>query len=120
MTRSPITVDAGESLADAQRRMREHAVRHLPVLRDGRLVGVLSQRDVYQLWTLADAQLEVDRVEEAMSARVFVVGPTAFVRDVARVMVETKYGCAVVVDGDRVMGIFTSHDALRHLAEALP
>ena len=117
MTVCPHTIGSDQTLARAHAVMRELGVRHLPVLRSGKLVGVLSQRDLYFLETIAGVDADVDRVADAMTTDVYTAGPDDSVRDVARVMALRKYGCAVVMHGDCILGIFTVTDALRHLAD---
>jgi acetoin utilization protein AcuB len=115
MTKTPQTIGHHQTLATAHRLMNELAVRHLPVLDSGRLIGLVSQRDLHFIETLKDVDPEQVLVSEAMSEDVFAVGPRSSVRTVAREMADHKYGCAIVVDRDRVIGIFTTVDALRAL-----
>jgi acetoin utilization protein AcuB len=117
MTRLPHTIEIGRTLADAHRLMRQHRIRHLPVLEHGKLVGVVSERDLHLLETLRDVDPNEVTVEEAMSPDVFAVRSNAALANVARVMAERKYGSAVVVSGSEVLGIFTAIDSLRILAE---
>ena len=116
MTQQPITIGRGESLATAHEMMRRHGCRHLPVLEHGELVGVVSQRDLYLLETIAGIDLTRDKVDDAMSADAYAVPPDAPVHEVAGQMATQKYGCAVVIERGRVIGIFTTTDALRVLA----
>ena len=120
MTRAPHTIGSHQKLAAAHVMMRELGLRHLPVMRGSELVGVLSQRDLYFLETLAGVDVDIDQVTDAMTAEVYTVGPDDALRDVARAMAESRRGCAVVMEDGRVVGIFTATDALRHLADALP
>ena len=119
MSRSPHTIGKDMSLAMASKVMREHGVRHLPVLDGGQVIGILSNRDVYLLETLKDVEESRVTVEEAMSAEPYSVPPDAGLREVVVHMCEHKYGAAVVMDGRKVVGIFTTIDALRALAERL-
>jgi len=119
MTRGPHTVGHDQTLAAAHHMMREHSIRHLPVLEAGKLVGVLSLRDLHFIETLKDIDQEKVQVSEAMSQDVFAIGPRASVRKVAAEMAEHKYGSAVVVDRGRVVGIFTTVDALQALSGLL-
>lgn len=118
MTPSPVTIAADLTLAQARERMFRSDVRHLPVVDDGELVGILSQRDV----ALAEAlvgDLERVPVREAMRVPAFTCGPSARLDVVAAAMAAHKYGAAVVVERDdpgRVIGVFTTVDALRALA----
>ena len=66
--------------------MRERGVRHLPVVVDGKLVGVVSQRDLYLLETLRGVDVGRELVEEAMSDEPFVVAPDAPLEEVAEAM----------------------------------
>ena len=100
-------------LSTAHELMRKHRVRHLPVLDQGRLVGVLSQRDLFFVETLRDVDPAKVHVEEAMSANVYEVPPDRALGEVAARMAEAKYGCAVVTREQSVVGIFTRTDALR-------
>jgi acetoin utilization protein AcuB len=116
MTANPIAIASDRTLADAHRIMRDRKIRHLPVVDAGRLVGLVSQRDLYLLQTLKGVDPDAERVEEAMTAEPFTVAPDAPLEDVATAMAEHKYGSAVVLDGGQVVGVFTTVDALRALA----
>lgn len=118
MTRQPWTISSHHSLSEASAVMREHDIRHLPVVDDGQLVGVVSDRDVRLLQSLGGRG--GTRVAEAMSEPAFSVQATAPVDEVARAMGEHKYGSVVVVTrGGAVEGIFTMVDACRALADII-
>ena len=119
MTTAPHSIGRDQTLAAALERMRTFQVRHLPVLDGGRIVGVLSQRDVLFVETLRDVDPAKVTVEDAMSTEVYAVTEQTPLRDVALEMLEHKYGCVVVLDHGRVAGIFTAVDALRVLAALL-
>jgi CBS domain-containing protein len=119
MTVAPHTIGSDQPLAQAHRVMREFGLRHLPVLRAGVLVGVLSQRDLYFLEALPGVDVDVDVVADAMSADVYTAAPDEPLRHVASAMADHKYGCAVVMEERHVLGIFTVTDALRNLADVL-
>lgn len=116
MTVNPFVIPSGATLAQAHRVMRERNIRHLPVVDDDRLVGLLSQRDIYLLETLRGVDPATETVAEAMSAEPFTVAPEAPLEQVALAMARHKYGSAVVVDAGEVVGVFTTVDALRALA----
>jgi CBS domain-containing protein len=116
MTPQPFTIGRGQTLEVAHRMMRDHGVRHLPVLERGQLVGIVSQRDLYFLETIAGVELATDQVEDGMSTDAYAVGPDESLERVAGVMAERKLGSAVVIERDRVIGIFTATDALRVLS----
>lgn len=118
MTAIPQTIEAEQTLAQAAARMRTHKIRHLPVLQNGNLVGILSERDILLLEATHGGNLEKILVEKAMVIQPFTCGPKAMIRAVAKEMADNKYGTAVVVDREhpsRVLGVFTTVDALRAL-----
>jgi len=119
MTADPVRIASDAPIPGAHALMREANVRHLVVMNGTELLGVVSQRDLYVIETLAGAEPESAVVEEAMSPDPYVVPPTAPLGEVARTMLEKHCESALVVDGREVLGIFTTSDALRALAELL-
>lgn len=119
MTTAPYSIGQEQKLSQAHKLMRAHAIRHLPVLHGGKLVGVLSDRDLHLMESLRDVDPERVLVEEAMSATVYTVAPEATLDEVVREMSLHKYGCAVVVHNTKVVGVFTTIDALRAFADLL-
>lgn len=120
MTKTPHLVGTEQSLKTAHDLMRTHRVRHLPVLHGGKLIGVVSERDLHLVETLHDVDPARIRVEEAMSQDVYAVTPTTPLREVVQEMADRKLGSAVVIDGTKVVGIFTTVDALETLVGMLP
>jgi acetoin utilization protein AcuB len=126
MTTCPHTIDDDKTLADARTSMAKLGGRHLPVVRDGRLVGILSDRDIALAESLlADSgdRTRVPTVADAMTEVVFTCGPEAHLHAVAGEMVKQKHGSAVVVDPEhplKVLGVFTTSDALRALEVFAP
>lgn len=121
MVVSPHVIEHDATLGDAARMMAEHAVRHLPVVRGGRPVGVLSDRDVAAVQALSLGAADRVRVEEAMTPVPYAVPPGMPLQRVAKMMARHRYGCALVTDENdqRVLGVFTLTDALRALAALL-
>lgn len=119
MTPNPISVGQEQPLRVAHELMRENKIRHLTVLHGGRLVGIVSQRDLYLMETFRDVEPEKAKIEEAMSPEVYAVPPETPLREVAAHMAEHKIGTAVVMRGHDVLGVFTTTDAVRELATAL-
>lgn len=118
MTHSPHSVGYDQPLTHAHQIMTEHHIRHLPVLNGGRLVGILSDRDLAFVENLRDVNAVQVRVEEAMTPTPYCVKKTSSLGHVAREMAEHRYGSAVVMEHDHVIGVFTTTDALRALADA--
>jgi acetoin utilization protein AcuB len=119
MTKNPHSIGVEQSIATAQTLMRQRRIRHLPVLHGGRLVGLLSLRDIHLVETFSDIDPDEVTVEEAMSADVYQVPPSAPITKVAGEMAKRKLGSAVVVDSGKVVGVFTTIDALKLLSSRL-
>jgi acetoin utilization protein AcuB len=119
MTPAPHTIGPTASLTAARRVMQEHHIRHLPVLEGGRVVGLLSERDLLLVETVLGVNPTEVHVEESMAQEVFTVDPDAPVGEVVEQMIAHKFGSAVVCRDDRVVGVFTTIDALRALHELL-
>jgi acetoin utilization protein AcuB len=112
MTHLPHTIRHDQNLAAAHKLMRTHDIRHLPVLREGRLTGIVSQRDLYLIESLNGIDMTMVPVADAMTTDTYTVGPHTSVRKIAEEMATHRYGSAVVVDGEAIVGIFTTTDAL--------
>jgi acetoin utilization protein AcuB len=119
MTTLPHTIGADQSLGKATKMMSELQVRHLPVLSGGTLVGILSDRDIKLVETFKDVDPETVKVEEAYSPDPYIASPASSLADVCERMARKKYGCALVVDNHKLVGIFTWIDALNALNELL-
>jgi acetoin utilization protein AcuB len=97
--------------------MRDHRFRHLPVVEDGQLLGILSDRDLRPV--LLSPTLARARVGELMSEDLTTVGPDALVEEAASLLVVKKIGCLPVVADGRLVGIVTETDLLGVLVELL-
>jgi acetoin utilization protein AcuB len=119
MTTSPHTVGVDQTLLHAHGLLREYKIRHLPVLRGGELVGMITERDLALIETLKDVDPGKILIEDAMSGHVFAVSPEAPLDGVVSEMASKKYGSAVVVQNHKVVGILTSVDVCTAFAELL-
>lgn len=119
MTRGAHTIARDHTVEAAHQMMDRHHVRHLPVMERGKVAGLVSEHDLYLLETLRDTRAFELRVENAMSADPFTVSPDDPLEEVCDEMARNRYGAAIVVDGGRVVGMFTAVDALRVLSDLL-
>jgi acetoin utilization protein AcuB len=126
MQKQVVTVTPETELPDAIRLMRERGFRHLPVLDDDRLVGIVSDRDVKRAMASpalrpAERDTRADRVrmKEIMSRAVITTGPTCTVEEAARVMVAERISALPVTEGGRLVGIITETDVLALFVRAL-
>lgn len=119
MTTAPISIDRKETIASAHKVMRDNDIRHLPVLEDEKLVGIVSQRDLNLIETLKDVDPQKVLVDDAMTTNPYTVSPDANLDEVVAEMAEQKYGSALVVQNHKVVGVFTTVDAMRAFSELL-
>ena len=120
MTKQPATVAPDCSIGAALGRMRRAEVRHLLVVEADRLVGIVSSRDWRRVEPGATATgWESQPVARIMTEDPVTVAPEAPVTTAARVLLERKIGCLAVRDGEAIVGIFTTSDALEALLSAL-
>ncbi|HXU06661.1 MAG TPA: CBS domain-containing protein [Polyangia bacterium] len=117
MTPGPHTIGREQSLEAAKQLMHRTHVRHLPVLHGGKLVGLVSERDLDVVGALPGSRQLA--VEDAMVPDVYVISEDASLAKVAADMARLKVGSAVVLKGEQVVGVFTAVDGLRALAELL-
>ena len=122
MTRDVVTVGPEESAARAWGLCRERNIRHLPVVEGGRLVGIVSDRDLRDLSPPRDTTDEENtlgwvRIRDTMSARVVTAHPLDTIEHAAKVIYENKFNCLPVVADDELVGIITSSDLVRTLVE---
>lgn len=120
-----VTVSEGDRLSTVEDIMRLGRVRHMPVVRAGMLVGVVSERDLLRasLSSLTAFKTDAHRaflhgveIVKVMSAPAVVIDPEATVKQAAQQMADGKIGCLPVVDGDDLIGLITETDVLRYFA----
>jgi CBS domain-containing protein len=123
MTRDVVTLDRNDRLLVADDLMRLGRIRHLVVVsEDGMLAGIVSQRDLFHSGLVQalgygpHARREaLDRIviKEVMRTDVVTTTPDTPLRQAARVMLERKIGCLVVMDAERIVGILTEADFVK-------
>lgn len=118
MTECPHTINSHLKVSHAIKVMHQYKIRHLPVQMGGKLVGVLSERDISLATTLLKDQ-DCD-IEEIMSPDPYAVDPQTPIDEVVEEMAKNKYGCAVIQEkSGHVLGIFTYIDGFHFLKKLL-
>jgi acetoin utilization protein AcuB len=109
MTPDPVTIGQHDTLAKAKAAMDEGRFRRLPVIDNGRLVGIVTERDLREY----SGYLESTRVNAAMRTALITVTPYNTVEDAARLMLKHKIGGLPIVAGGTLVGIVTTSDLLK-------
>jgi CBS domain-containing protein len=124
MMKAPVTLGPADTLDLANDIIQLGRIRHIPILNDGKLVGVLSQRDLFGaaaktvLGLKSESQKALLRslqIQEIMGTPVITIHPNSTVREAASLMAEKKIGCLPVLDGEGLVGLVTLTDMLRHV-----
>lgn len=126
MTREIITLKRSDSLKFGKDIMTQKRVRHFPVVEDGKVVGVVSQRDLFRA-SLASTLRYEEKIEKAFLDNLSIrgvtnespvtVSPDTAITEAARLMVDKKIGCLPVVEHEKLVGLVTETDFLIVLAE---
>jgi acetoin utilization protein AcuB len=124
MTRDVITLTQTMSVQDALDISKQHRIRHLPVVQDDYLVGLVSDRDLRDatpstLETCQHDLLRQTKVEKIMVKEVHTCHPLDFVEDAAAQMYRHRIGCLPVVSQGRLVGIISERDILHTLVEMM-
>jgi CBS domain-containing membrane protein len=126
MTQNPTTLDRNETLDLAESIMNLGRIRHMPVVDDGKVVGIVSQRDMFRSALITSlgfgrkttgALIKTIKIKEIMTEKVVTISPDASIKEAARQMMEKKIGCLPVLEGDRLVGIVTETDMLQYVVE---
>lgn len=117
MTTTPNSISAEATVFEAMEMMEEYKIRHLPVMKEKTLVGLLSERDVKSLFALAAANPKKIMVGDVCSDIPYITKPDALLNEVAAEMAQQKLGSALVVDNGKLVGIFTATDACQALSD---
>jgi CBS domain-containing protein len=129
MTREVASLDENDNLSNLREAMRAMRFRHMPVTDEGRLIGLVSERDLLRISTssLWPHQAEQDRalgerfrVRDIMVSDVLTVSPETSIEEAGRLLLRERIGCLPVVDASNMLlGIVTSSDYIRALLDAL-
>ena len=125
MTAKPITVDPETPMLEARERMLRERIRHLVVVDDARVIGIVTDRDVrlnlpspatsLSVWEINYLLMRVT-VGGVMTTSVMVVDPDRPIAEAARIMMDHKIGALPVVEEGRLVGIITESDFVRAMA----
>ena len=118
MTPMPHTIEKDLPVPEAMNLMRIHHIRHLPVVDAGKIVGMITDRDIKFASGFGDVSSM--KVDDVMSPEPYTVSPETTLDLVVGAMAVNKLSSAVVLDSrGEVVGIFTSNDGFRVMGEIL-
>ena len=119
MTTQPYSIDAGETIVTAVDLMKKFNIRHLPVMKNGKVAGIVSDRDIKLAESIQGLEVEKLPIVDVCVEHPYTVHPETPVSEVALTMASMHYGSAIVLSNEKLVGIFTTVDACRALAEVI-
>ncbi|WP_224360991.1 CBS domain-containing protein [Hyalangium versicolor] len=122
MTRDLVTLKESQNLAIADELLRLHRIRHLPVVREGKLVGLITHRDLLKATALKcpDPAKNPLWAADIMNREVRTVKPDMSLREAVKLMLDNKFGCLPVVGEEgRLLGILTEADLVRYAQQLI-
>src|SRR5512143_648974 len=126
MTKKVVILYPDDYLSDAIALMREHDIRHLPVMRNDKLKGILSDRDIKEFSPSKATSLDIyelhyllakTKIKELMKIKVLTSAPDTPVEEAAMIMLDENIGCLPVLDGSELVGIISDRDIYRALVD---
>ena len=126
MAKNPATLGRNDTLNIADDVMSLGRIRHMPIVDEGSVVGIISQRDLFRSALVKalgygskthKVLTKTIKLKEIMTLNVITISPDATVKEAARVMMEKKIGCLPVLEGENLVGIVTETDILRYVVE---
>jgi CBS domain-containing protein len=127
MAQNPVTLDRNETLDLAESIMNLGRIRHMPVVEDGKVIGIISQRDLFRSALVTalgfgrkttSALIKTIRIKEVMTEHVITIAPETTIKDAARIMIDKKIGCLPVVENEKLIGLLTETDIMRYVVES--
>ncbi|NLW05473.1 MAG: CBS domain-containing protein [Pseudomonadaceae bacterium] len=118
-TQNPIVVTEEIALDELMMLMEGAKVRHLPVVGQGTVIGIISDRDLRLFAGISDAEKYQVCAGDIMSPDPLTVSSSMPLDEVAFIMAEKKVGSVIVVEDEQLYGIFTATDALKALVEVI-
>ena len=126
MTRNPITCSPDINIYKALDVMDKEGVHRLPVIENGELVGIISEKDIMKASPSGSENASIHKmayllsklvVRDVISTELMTVGPSATVEEATRIMVDNEVSCLPIVQDNHLLGIITKTDMYRLLLD---
>jgi acetoin utilization protein AcuB len=115
MTKHPVTITSEELISQAKDKMVAGRFRRLPVVSDGKLTGIVTERDLRQYAGV----LERTKVNAVMTEKPITVGPETMLEDAAEIMLKNQIGGLPVLHQGQLVGIVTASDVLKAFLDVM-
>lgn len=128
MTTNVITLSSSDKLENAEKLFKKNNIRHIPIVDNGEIVGMLSYSDLLRLSfaDLTNEEFEIDAfiyemftIKQIMAKNLTMVTPNTTIKKVAQMLVEKEFHALPIVKDEKLLGIVTSTDLSRYLVAQL-
>lgn len=111
MTKNPIALSPKHTIADVESLFKHHRIHHLPVVEDGRLIGLVTS---YDLWNYVKRNPETVFVTEVMNTQIVKISPNDKIGTAAELFLDNRFHALPVIEDDLLVGIVTTFDVLKY------
>ena len=127
--RNPVTISPDATFFEARNLIHEKGVRHLPVIdKNNMLVGIVTDRDIRKVGPSEATLLSVQEINYLLGKlkvsnfmtqknKLITITPDTIIEEAVQLMHDNKIGCLLVIEGDKLYGIFTETDVLDHFVD---
>ena len=127
MTKNVIKLNLTDDLTKAEVLFKKHHIRHIPVVKSNKIIGMLSYTDLLRI-SFVDAVDDEDEVvdvtvynmftvEQVMAKKLVTISPETTIKEVAEILSSNEFHALPVVEGDLLVGIVTTTDVMKYLIE---
>lgn len=123
-----MTIGSNEYLSKAEKMIYQSKLKHLPVIRAGKLVGIITKTDIKRMSfaeSFDEAEAEIDenifkmlKVAQVMTTKPYTMSSTATIKEVAEVLAEKEFRTIPIVDGENLVGMISTKDIIKFFLEA--
>ena len=117
MSTPVITIESSKMVTDAARLMDKHEIGGLPVLDNGKPVGILTERDIIRRVVAKAKDPTKITIAECMTKEVITIDSEATFMDVSKLMYKNYFRRLIIIKGDKIVGIITAKDIIRILSQ---
>lgn len=111
MTKNPISLSPKHTIADVESLFKHHRIHHLPVVEDGKLIGLVT---TYDLWNHNSSNPQETFVTDIMNTRIVKISTHDKIGTAAELFLDNRFHALPVMEGDKLVGIVTTFDVLKY------
>ncbi|WP_367755041.1 CBS domain-containing protein [Flavobacterium sp. WC2430] len=127
MTRNIIKLNLSDELTKAEDLFKKNKIRHIPVVSDGKIIGMLSYTDLLRVSYADVVEREAEEVEsivfnmfsirQVMTKEIVIISPETTIKETAEILSKNEFHALPVCDNDVLMGIVTTTDLMKYFVE---